>query len=1337
MGRNWRIAVGVVGCASVLFGIVIGAASVTRAASASADEVGAANTAEWVEGPLDVVAKLPNQPGRFDTVPNCNGGEINSVYMKFDNRYYEACVFGSVGSMRFAHYTTSSGQRVYAVAFALDTNFYRIHGICESDYQCAYSPENDILVVAYYRAYLQKGIGVYERVSRSFVRKQSADLSEVYYEFVPAAQPREVQINGQTASTGSFTLAGNGQWLAVELPAYGMGIVDTKTLSGRRIQAPGQTDGPPMELAVSNDGRHVAVMGYQRSVVVYEVDDQCGDSLATLTQGVFAPSVRPCSSVYLDSYKYFSDFDSAHYPFFNTNSQLSLVVLSKSQGYVSTVIKPHALQTSIQSVPYLALGDSYSSGEGETSDTHYLAATNISPHICHVSDRSYPFILAQHWGITGRSVACSGAQTTDVTGSAQYRGQGGRVASLDEAHLYEERERALELFRPGVIAQRDFVAAYAPQQITLGMGGNDAGFMDKLKVCVGFDTCEWADSVQQRYATAREIADTYDKLVEVVRRLKNASPESAIVLVGYPEIVSENTSCNGLVGLLLNQTERVFINESIRFLNKVISTVAKAENVQYADVEHAFVGHRLCEADESAMNGVRLGDDMPLTSYVPGFKIFASESFHPTPKGHELLAEAIFNSQKFAQSTALGYSSVLTVAKPIPAGLYWQGSENAQDVPLGGSQGGQGTTGASRRQVVLPGPAESFTLGAIYSVSAPVGIFEANSVVDVSLHSNHVSLGSFTATNNGAFTASVALPSDVATGYHTIHLFGTNPAGELVDVYRVVFIGASVPQASVASGKPVPVTESSSQAGPSLVPSAAPTIATAPTTSALPMTTILGSVQKNGTGGGVLDAQVLASRRYWEVIVAVGLFLAAAVVYSLKYKRLLTKRYNNSMNVRSAAKSIIPTGLFQKIEPFGHLVEAVLANVRYGFPARKVRIIGVTGTNGKTTTSFFIHRMLHEAGVKVALSTTVGYGIGAEITMQQEHITTAQAGVLQKRLRNFAKAGVEWVVLETSSHSLAQHRVWGVPYEIAVMTNVTHDHLDYHKTFERYRDAKRRLFKIANRHGMRFGVVNADDQSWKLFASDIANYTTYGIHDGDLCVETSDLTNAGSRYVARVGNEQYNITLQLPGEFNVSNSLAALAVGRKLGLGKKDIEKGIGALEFVEGRMNRIRVGQKFQVIVDFASTPDGFEKLFASLRPLVKGKLVVVFGSAGRRDSEKRSTQGEIAGKYADYVIATEEDDRDEDGQLILEQIAQGAEKSGKVRGSTLYLIQNREEAIGYAMTLVSDEADTVLLLGKGHEKTIERADGVYPWNETEAAQSAIEASLRYEHSTAKTKQV
>ncbi len=432
--------------------------------------------------------------------------------------------------------------------------------------------------------------------------------------------------------------------------------------------------------------------------------------------------------------------------------------------------------------------------------------------------------------------------------------------------------------------------------------------------------------------------------------------------------------------------------------------------------------------------------------------------------------------------------------------------------------------------------------------------------------------------------------------------------------------------------------------------------------------------------------------------------------------------YTLNMSTRSIVKKLIPTALFRVVEPYGHLGESVLMQTLNAYPARGLKVIGVTGTNGKTSTCFLIQRMLHEAGYKVGLMTTVGYGVGADIKPQIQHMTTASSGLLLKRIKSMRAQGMEWLVLETTSHGLAQHRVWGIPFDIAVMTNVTHEHLDYHRTFERYRDAKRRLFKLANhnRKGLRAGVINAEDPSAKLFAADIAHPITYGIQQGDFRAEKISLKPNGVSYTAVYQDQQFQINCRLPGSFNVANSLAALCVGHLLGLSKSQIEQGIAALEGVEGRMTTIDEGQKFHVIVDFAHTPDSFEKLFTDLRPAVKGKLIALFGSAGRRDEAKRAVQGKLAGQYADEVVITEEDDRDIDGQEIMLQIASGAEDAGKVKDRNLFLVNNREEAISFAFSRAKP-GDTVLLLGKGHEKTIERVDGAHPWNEIEVARKAL----------------
>jgi UDP-N-acetylmuramoyl-L-alanyl-D-glutamate--2,6-diaminopimelate ligase len=434
------------------------------------------------------------------------------------------------------------------------------------------------------------------------------------------------------------------------------------------------------------------------------------------------------------------------------------------------------------------------------------------------------------------------------------------------------------------------------------------------------------------------------------------------------------------------------------------------------------------------------------------------------------------------------------------------------------------------------------------------------------------------------------------------------------------------------------------------------------------------------------------------------------------------------MSIRTIVKKFIPKRFFKTIEPFGHLLEAILFNSVYLFPARKFKVIGVTGTNGKTSTAFMIYKMLLEADYKVGLMTTVAYGAGKEIKPQIHHMTNVTVPDLMKRLKWMKHKNIEWLILETTSQALAQNRVWGVPYSIAVMTNVTHEHLDYHVTFERYRDAKRKLFRLTdkNHRGLRAGIVNAEDPSADSFVKDVSYPLTYGITKGDVRATDVKLLPDSLNYEVKLGEETLHIDCKLPGSFNVYNSLAAVCVGKTLGLSAKQIEQGIAALESVEGRMTRINEGQAFNVVVDYAHTPDSFEKLFKDMRPVIKGKMIVMFGSPGRRDEKKRAVQGELAGKYADEVILTEEDDRDIDGQEILDQIATGAESMGKVRGKDLFLVHDRTKAIAFSIGRAKHSEDTVLLLGKGHEKTIESANGENPWDEIGTAHQSLKDYLK-----------
>lgn len=452
------------------------------------------------------------------------------------------------------------------------------------------------------------------------------------------------------------------------------------------------------------------------------------------------------------------------------------------------------------------------------------------------------------------------------------------------------------------------------------------------------------------------------------------------------------------------------------------------------------------------------------------------------------------------------------------------------------------------------------------------------------------------------------------------------------------------------------------------------------------------------------------------------------------------------MSFRRVVKKFIPRGLFQKIEPYGHWAEAVIENIAFGFPARNLKVIGVTGTAGKTSTCTLVTHMLRESGYKVSMITTVAidYGDGRGAQPNSTRMTSLGSLKFLKTVKQINAAGCEWLVLETTSQALVQRRVWGVPYTIVGFTNLGHDNFHYHGTFERYRSAKLMLFRQCDRYrkGQRIGVVNIDDPNGHYFKDAIKNPLTYGTKKGDLRAVDIKLTAKGSSFKATIDDDLYNISTKLPGEFNVYNCLAAIGIARSAGLNIKQIEKSIASLEQVEGRMNTINEGQDFGVIVDYACTPDSFNTLYKAIKPAVKGKIITVFGSAGRRDELKRRVQGEIAGKESDIVILTEEDDRDQDGMQILREIAEGAEKSGKKNGDDLFVIHRREDAVQKAIDL-AHRGDVVLLLGKGEERVIitnkpgfrpssnhiynESTDTITrPYNETVIARAALKRRLK-----------
>lgn len=428
------------------------------------------------------------------------------------------------------------------------------------------------------------------------------------------------------------------------------------------------------------------------------------------------------------------------------------------------------------------------------------------------------------------------------------------------------------------------------------------------------------------------------------------------------------------------------------------------------------------------------------------------------------------------------------------------------------------------------------------------------------------------------------------------------------------------------------------------------------------------------------------------------------------------------MNIRQVIKKIVPKQLFLVMAPWGHLAEAFAYNCAYGFPARGMKVIGVTGTNGKTSTCFLIHRMLDEAGYKTGLMTTVAWGVGGDMTHEAQHMTNVPVPMLMKRLKSMKTQGVEWLVLETTSHALAQNRTWGVPYSIAVLTNITQDHLDYHKTFERYVAAKQRLFKLAqkNKKGLRMGIANADDRNGASFAAETENSILYGIETGEVRAMDIKMDANGIRYDAKASDETYHISSHLPGSFNVYNTLAAVCVGRAVGLSKQQIEQGVAALEGVAGRVQPIAAGQSFSVIVDYAHTPDALQNVLEALRGTTTGKLAIVFGATGDRDKTKRPLMGEVVSKLADKIYLTDDETYSEDPDAIRQAVYAGIMAAGGEAKTVV--VPDRFEAIRQAF-LSAKAGDTVLLAGIGHQDHRVMGGKKLPWDEREVAREILQS--------------
>jgi UDP-N-acetylmuramoyl-L-alanyl-D-glutamate--2,6-diaminopimelate ligase len=452
------------------------------------------------------------------------------------------------------------------------------------------------------------------------------------------------------------------------------------------------------------------------------------------------------------------------------------------------------------------------------------------------------------------------------------------------------------------------------------------------------------------------------------------------------------------------------------------------------------------------------------------------------------------------------------------------------------------------------------------------------------------------------------------------------------------------------------------------------------------------------------------------------------------------ENYDGHQFIRTAVKkgaaavigSLAPAPLevpYVQVQGDDRLALAKFSAAFYDHPSRDLIVIGVTGTDGKTTTTNMIYHILRTAGIRVGMISTVNAVVGDEMLDTGFHVTTPEAPDIHRYLARMRDDGLTHVVLETTSHGLAQRRVAAVAYDLAAVTNVTHEHLDYHRTYQNYLQAKGLLFEALNREEdcdkgiKKLAVLNRDDESYpyleKITRARILSYSSMG--GGDIWADAIVHTPSALKFTVHGLGDAFTIESPMIGMYNVPNSLAAIGISMGgLHIAVEAVQEAFRTVQMVPGRMERVDLGQDFLAIVDFAHTPNAIKQALLTARELTEGKLIAVFGSAGLRDVEKRKLMPKIAAKLADVMILTAEDPRTESLDAILADMAEGAGAGGAVEGQDFWLVPDRSTAIRRAVGQ-AEKGDLVMVCGKGHEQSMCFGHIEYPWDDSTALRAAL----------------
>lgn len=741
---------------------------------------------DWGEGSMVVVSEAKVTQSNIDIIYPCMGLE-QPVTVKGYGEKDAACVYGYSNQFRLARFLHGSAYK-YAVSHPYQSDYYEIRGICIRP-SCVYSPGSDVFIEHKPIANGKQGAVIHKNFSKKMLLQNDALSSRQYYllntddNFGTVVGFEDVPLPVE-----AINLSNNGRWAVLELPYYGIIRIDTTSMDMRRIVAPGAEYGlmndPHYELVITDDGKYLATTGYRAPTGMYEVSDNCGDRLGVSTGRYFISETLPCRYLSADFRLLFPGMSIGFNLRFNTDGhRLGISIIYADGKRSRAILAPSATYAKTS---FLSLGDSFTSGEGELEDTFYQAGTNDVNFKCHTSSRSYPYIVASRWGIRGNNIACSGARTVDVYGKSDYMGQSAALSSLSAVQRNELIKHSIDTFRPGVVRQSQFVSQYQPKLVSIGIGGNDAGLVGKLSSCLSLGDCEWVSSKEKIAATAKEISEVYYKIRELIRHLRDISPSSVFFTVGYPYIIDDNihAPCDLVTKTLLSYKERVFIKESLRYLNEVLKAASASENVHFVDVSQSFTDHNLCgRSSTSMMNGVRMGNDIPLTILASSFRIFGSESYHPTPKGHAAVADAILTTFNSADEITDCISCGGQGDMPLTSS-YWDVTEAAY-------HGRQFEDTSIAKDV--------YELGESMSIKTDSALFMKGTEVVAELHSEPRVLARGLTAEDGSFSSESIIQQDIPPGYHTLHLIGLAPDGVKLDVYRTIAVKSKeIPALSVA-----------------------------------------------------------------------------------------------------------------------------------------------------------------------------------------------------------------------------------------------------------------------------------------------------------------------------------------------------------------------------------------------------------------------------------------------------------------------------------------------------------------------------------------------------------